>query len=354
MKTREIICRYQPTILRPPVSGQQLREQSTSNDSTTVNYWEKIWLDNITANKKHLGSFADYGLQNLYGKYKHRPVILAGSGPSLKFNAEKLKHRNGIPLISCLHNFHYFEDLELAPEFYVSLDAGPIVIDEISKGGKLSAEEYWEKTKDRTLVAFIGSDPELIKRWKGDIHVFNCPIPSQDYMKKVDAIEQFHAFFSTGGNVLGACLYLAKAYLGASTTIFVGADFSFGYDEKFHSWDDEFYDKNKGYCIRATDVFGNRVDTWQSYNNFKSWFDWVAMNVPGFYVNASEGGTMGAYPEGNISAYKVMDLSDAFDLFNMSDRTRRQAMEPSWNGDLRLGDKQDRPEELTGFNYVLY
>lgn len=354
MKKREIICNYQPYILRPPVSGQQLRENSTKNDSTTINHWEDIWLNNIAANKEHIGSFSSKGLQSLYGKYRHRPVILAGSGPSLKFNAEKLKDRNGIPLISCLHNFHYFEDIGVNPDFYVSLDAGPIVVSEVSKGGKLGADEYWERTKEHTLVAFIGSDPELVKKWKGDIHFYNCPIPSKDFMEKVDAIEHFHTFFSTGGNVLGAALYLAKAFLGCGPVIFMGADFSFGYDDKFHSWDDDTYDTTKGYCIKVTDVFGNRVDTWQSYKNFKDWFDWVAINVPGFYINASEGGTMGAYPDGNLAAFRIMDLADAIEMFNMSDRLQRQALEPEWNGDLRLGTKRDRPEELKGFNYVLY
>lgn len=354
MKKREIICNYQPYIIAPPVASKQLRDNSTKNDSTTIEHWQSTWLNNIRANKEHLGSFAGHGLQNLYGKFRHRPCILAGSGPSLKFNAEKLRDRGGIPLISCLHNFHYFEDLGVKPEYYVSLDAGPIVVSEVSTGGKLAEQEYWDRTEGHTLVAFIGSDPDLVKKWKGDIHFFNCPIPSQDYMNKVDEIEHFHTFFSTGGNVLGASLYLAKAFLGVGPTIFVGADFSFGYDQKFHSWDDPFYDKDKGYCVKAIDIFGNSVDTWQSYKNFKDWFDWVAINVPGLYINCTEGGTMGAYPQGNLAAYRIMDLVDAIDMFNMSDRLYRQAMTPTLDGDLRVPRDEERPDDLKGFNYVLY
>ena len=354
MKRREIICNYQPYILAPPVASVKLRENSTKNDSTTINHWQDIWLNNIRANKEQMGSFSANGLQNLYGRLRHRPAILAGSGPSLKYNAEKLRDRGGVPLISCLHNFHYFEDLEINADYYVSLDAGPIVVSEVTKSGKMSEEDYWQRTEKRKLVAFIGSDPDLIKKWRGEIYFFNCPIPSQDYMAKVDEIEHYHTFFSTGGNVLGAALYLAKAFLGVSTAVFIGADFCFGYDDKFHSWDDDTYDTSKGYCIKAVDVFGNRVDTWQSYKNFKDWFDWVAINVPGIYINASEGGTMGAYAEGNLAAYKIMDLSDALEMLNMSDRIYRQAMHPDWNGDLRLGKEQDRPEELNSFNYVLF
>lgn len=354
MRKREIVCNYQPYIVAPPIESKQLKTNSTQNDERTINYWEDIWLENIRANKEYLGSFAGHGLQSLFGKFRHRPAILAGSGPSLKYNAEKLRNTGGIPIISCLHNYHYFEDLGVKPEFYVSLDAGPIVLSELSKGGKLSEDEYWESTKNHKLVAYVGSNPELFKKWQGELYLFNCPIPKKEFMDKVDEIELFHTFFSTGGNVLGACLYLAKAYLGINDLIFVGADFCFGYDEKFHSWDDDYYDKNKGHCMKAVDVFGNRVDTWPSYKNFKDWFDWVAINVPGIYINATEGGTMGAYADGNIAAYRIMDLAAALDMFNMCDRMMRQAIHPDWNGDLRLGDKEERPEDLQGFNYVLF
>ena len=88
--------------------------------------------------------------------------MLAGSGPSLVYNGEKLKNRGDMPLISCLHNFHFFEDRDIKVDFYVTLDAGPITITEVSEGGKHDADWYWERTKDCTLVAFIGTHPDLI------------------------------------------------------------------------------------------------------------------------------------------------------------------------------------------------
>ena len=354
MKVREIVCEYQPYVLAPPVRSEQLRENSTRNDSATINHWEEIWLTNIRANKESVGSFADSGLQGVFGKYKHRPVILAGSGPSLKYNVDQLRDRGGIPLVSCLHNFHYFEDRGIAPEFYVTLDAGPITTSEVSVGGEKTAEEYWEISKDRTLIAFIGTDPTLIEKWQGKILWYSCPIPSKDYQEKCDAIEHFHTFVSCGGNVLGSCLYIAKAYLGSSTTIFIGADFCFE-GKKFHDWDDPTYDSGMGHCIRTVDVFGNGVKTWQSYKNFKDWFDWVALNVPGIYINCTEGGTFGAYPEGNIMQIKQMDLKDCLEMFNMSDKLQRQAMTPGWHGDLRIDPEvEERPADLQGFNYVLF
>ena len=327
MKIRSIICDYQPYINYNPIPPAQLRASSVSADEVTIEAWQEIWIKNIKANKEHFGSFRSKSLGNLFNQYYQRPVIVAGSGPSLKHNVAKLKDRAGIPLLSCLHNFHYFEDHGVEPEYYVSLDAGPVVIEEISEGGSRTPDEYWELTKDRKLIAFIGSNPELFKKWQGEIYLFNAPVPSAAYEEKVDEIEKFRINVSNGGNVLGACMYIAKAFLGSAITIFVGADFSFDQgDGKFHSWSSK-YDANKGYCVTAFDVFGNKVLTWASYLSFKHWFDWVATTIPGIFINCSEGGCLGSYPDGNLMQIRQMDLEKCIDMFSMSRHIKENVLD---------------------------
>lgn len=326
MKARvaNVILEYQPVINQLPVPKQDLYRRACSNDESTVNHWREIWLRQIRENKKRFGSFHDHSVFKVFGKYKHGAAIVAGSGPSLKVNAHKLKDRKGVPLISCLHNFHYFEELDLAPEFYCSLDAGyDITVEEVTEGGTKDEEWYWERSKDRTLVAYVGTSPKLLEKWRGEILFFNSALPAQDLMDELDSIEPFKVFFSTGGNVLGACLYLAKAILGCFSIVFTGADFSFGYpdvkdgrvDHRFHPWSSK-YDKTLGTTARVTDVFGNKVHTWPSYFNFKAYFDWFSSNVPGYYVNASEGGCLGSYDSGNIDTFEYMSLEDAIKQFN--------------------------------------
>lgn len=328
VRKAEISLYYQPLINEPPVPPAALYKQAASNDDGTINFWKDIWLGNITANKQHFGSFANYSIGQEFKKHQHKPIIIAGSGPSLKVNAEELKKRGTIPLVSCLHNFHFFEDLGLNPEYYVSLDAGNVVLEEIAEGGSKTPEEYWEMTKDRTLIAFIGSPPELFKKWKGRVLLFNAPIPAPELVAKIDAVEPFNCFLSTGGNVLGACLYFAKAVLAAGQIVFIGADFSFGYNEKFHAWDSK-YDLNKGQIMRVTDVFGNKVSTWPSYYGFKSYFDSVTLRLPGIYYNCTEGGCLGAYSEGNISSFKYLNLSDCLKTFNLVDDISEQMENPT-------------------------
>lgn len=324
----EIELEYQPLIPGPPAQPRELYQSACSNDAVTIDNWAKIWVDNIKANRARVGDFADSGVGKLFGAFQHRACVIAGSGPSLKVNGGQLAERRGLPLISCLHNFHFFEDCGVKPDFYVSLDAGEVVLEEVSEGGKLTPDEYWERTKDHTLVAYIGSHPKLAEKWKGKIYWFNAGLPKGPVKDEADAAAGFHTMLGSGGNVLGACLYLAKGILGCPMVAFVGADFSFGYDNKFHGWNSK-YDGKLGQCLRVTDVYGVKRNTWQSYHNFKCWFEYVASSVPGVYVNCTEGGILGAYDAGNIAQFRYMDLAQFMDMVTMNEHLRGQCEKPS-------------------------
>lgn len=314
IRKEEIFLEFQPYVEAPPVAPGALHQQACQNDGVTIDSWRKQWIDNIRENHKRFGPFKEHSLGQLRGLMAYRPCIVAGSGPSLKHNVDKLKDRGQMGLISCLHNFHFMEDHDAAPDFYVTLDAGPITVGEVTEGGTKDEEWYWERTKERTLLAYVGTHPTLLEKWRGKIYFYSAPIPDEAYQVAVKEIEAFGNPVSSGGNVFGCATYIAKVYMGANPIIFVGASFSFGYNEKFHSWDSK-YDKDLGHFVRATDIFGNKVKTWQSYHNFKCWFDRTAMVVPGIWINASEGGTLGAYPEGNIRAIEQMTLDSVYEMY---------------------------------------
>lgn len=323
----EITLDYQNYIEAPPYTGEQLYGNASKNDGVTVNAWRSTWISQIKTNKKRFKSFKDHGVGKLFNQYALRPCIIAGAGPSLKFNGHLLKERGDIPLISCLHNFHFFEDRDIKVDYYVTLDAGDVTIGEVSEGGEHEPQWYWDRTKDKTLIAYIGTNPTLLDKWQGEVLFYNCPVPDDEFKKELDEIEPFYTYVSTGGNVLGASLYLAKGIFGANPICFVGADFCFSYDKKFHAWDSK-YDANLGNVMRTVDVYGNKVLSWASYLGFKSWFEFVAMRVPGIYINCTEGGTFGAYPEGNIMAVKQMELSDFFEMYSLNRHIKDQSLKP--------------------------
>lgn len=323
----EIDLEYQNYIEAPPYTGEQLYSNASKNDGVTVNAWRGTWLSQIKTNKKAFKSFKDHGVGKLFDQYSKRPCIIAGAGPSLKHNGHLLKDRGDIPLISCLHNFHFFEDRDVEVDYYVTLDAGDVTIGEVSEGGEHEPEWYWERTKNKKLIAYIGTNPTLLSKWQGEIYFYNCPVPDEAFKKEIEEIEPFFTYVSTGGNVLGACLYLAKGIMGANPIAFVGADFCFSYDKKFHGWNSK-YDANLGHVSRTVDVFGNKVLSWASYLGFKSWFEFVATRVPGIYINCTEGGTFGAYPEGNLMAIKQMALADFFEMYSLNKHIKDQSLEP--------------------------
>lgn len=326
----EIFLEYQPYIDNPPVPHSHLRAQSTSNDEVTVTSWKPTWLKNVKENLEKYGAFNKNSIAEIFRKFEHKPCIVAGSGPSLKENAKELRDKADVPMISCLHNFHFFHDNDIKPDFYVTLDAGEVTVEEVYEGGSKTPDEYWAATKDHTLLCYIATSPRLLAKWQGRILFFNCPVPDLDYMDQITAMDPFYQWVSTGGNVLGASLYIAKAFLGCNITALIGADFSFSYKNNFHGWDSK-YDKNLGHYMKVTDVFGVKVKTWQSYYNFKSWFDWVACMVPGIYINCSEGGCFGAYPEGNIRQIMQVPLKEFLKMINLHGHMRSQVEDPSEN-----------------------
>ena len=327
IRSVEMDFEYLNTLDKPPMNPQQLHQSAASNDDHTIKAWRDTWIKNMKANHEEFGPFCDKGIGKLFGRYNLKPAIIAGSGPSLANNIEDLKDKGDIPVVSCLHNFHYMVDNNIDVDFFVSLDAGKVTIEEISEGGQHPHEHYVKASKDHTLCAFIGSDTDLIRSWQGKILWFNCPIPDQQCKEAYDAVEVFHHFVSNGGNVLGACLYIAKAYCGANPIAYVGADFSFGYKKQFHPWDSK-YDKDLGHHLRTVDCYGNKVYTWQSYLGFKQWHDSISMRVPGEWINCSEGGTYGVYPEGLIKTIRHKPLKEFIQGYNLYNQMRYQAEHP--------------------------
>lgn len=321
LKTIEIDLVYQPTIDGPPQSQGNLFEKAAANDKPTVEAWRNIWVDLTKKAKDRFGSFADKSIGKLHGINRHKPCVVIGSGPSLKNSIDALRENSKLEhpvmTVSCLHNFGYFEDEGFHSDYYLTLDSGSIVVADVFEGRKEPPEYYWERTKGKTLLATVATQPELFDLWQGEIYLFNVPIPDLEVQKALQDIEKFTHYIAPGGNALGGCFYVAKAIFGSDPILIVGADFCFDYNNQFHSYKTH-YDTLGGY-IMWPDVYGIPRKTWQSYLNFKYWFDHIACSVPGHYVSCSEG-LLGAYHGGNIRQFKYMPLKDALLPYWMSER----------------------------------
>jgi len=331
MRTSNIILELQPYTSQIAFTPKQMYANACSADNETLARWLDTWLSNISDNQKRFGPFKDNSVGNLWRSKEGLPCIIAGAGPSLTNNIHLLKDRPAwLPLVSCLHSFHAMEDADARVDYYVTLDAGAdITTEEVTEGAKKPEIEYWEKTKEKTLIAFIGTSPKLIEKWQGKILWYNAPIPGGKFKEECDKIEPFNCWVSNGGHVLGAAFYIAKAWLGCPTSIFIGADFAFSNRDKirFHAWDSK-YDENIGQTIRWVDIWGNSVKTWPSYWNFAQWWAWVSKTLPGIYINCSEDGILGAFREGNLDSIQQRSLAQMLEIYKMHDRFEHQATKP--------------------------
>lgn len=333
---RIITLKFQNYIPKPPNTKDQLQQTYSASDSITIETWFEEWKINKLHNMANYDVLKNTGMKE-YKKWISKPVIIAGSGPSLKYNAELLKERNEIGLVSALHNFGFFESIGVKPDYYINLDAGDVTMPECAEGNAevyekmkdlslfnkiayLDEIKWWDKTKDHTLITALHGNPQLHKRWQGRMIWINTSLPQLDEEINHPTLNKFNLIYQTGGNTLGACHYHAKAILGGNPVVFVGADFAFSNDNHFHAWDSP-YDKKVSGIMKCTDIFGNHCLTWPSYYGFKCWFEFIAMggkgNAPGSYINCTEGGILGAYPEGNIIQIRQKTLKSVLTEYNL-------------------------------------
>jgi hypothetical protein len=313
IKTIDIDVTYRPLIDRPPETQGNLFQRAASNDTATVERWRDIWVEYAKKTKERFGSFADRSIGKLYGVNRMKPVIICGSGPSLKSSIDALKENanseHPVMVVSCLHNFGYFQDEGFHAYYYMTLDSGEITVADVFEGRKEAPEHYWNATKGKKLLATISTHPKLFDLWQGDIILFNVMIPNLEIQTKLQEVERFTHYVSPGGNALGGCFYAAKAIFCSDPVMFVGADFCFDTNNQFHSYKTH-YDDLGGYVMWPSVFSEINRKTWASYLNFKFFFDHCAMKIPGTYINCSEG-LLGAYPEGNLKQFKYCSLKDA-------------------------------------------
>lgn len=325
----ELDLEYQNPIRMSPVTPERAQSAAASSDTKTIEFWRRTWIRNVAENKRLFGSFAENGIHKLYNQLRLKPCIVIGAGPSLKHYAKylrpfeedgrKFEGNPGLPVISCLHNFAYLTDLGVKVDYWITLDAGDIVIEEMFEGGTQEKEFYREASKSQKLLSVMVTHPYLFENWKGEVVWFNSVMPDKGLCDEIDAVECYGPTVSSGGNVLGAAMYVAKAFMGANPIIFMGADFSFSHERKFHAWNSP-YDV-VGQVMQAVDIYGMKVPTWQSYYNFKLWFDSKVLTVPGEYINCSDG-IFGAYPDGNIIQVKQAHIETVLEGYRCNTRIK--------------------------------
>lgn len=333
------ICRRTLIDVQPePGEAEQMGKEFESSNDITLWSWRKDWVENTGKNLEYFKYFnRDHSVKVFHNELMNKPIILVGAGPSLQRNYEylKLAKEQGIPIMAAHHCLMYFADLEIKPDFVVALDAGK-TWDEYFAFGKMDV-------KDIPLLCDQTCNHEQIKQWQGPVFFYKSAQPDKGNIAKflkmeldriIDPSKQ-GSIVEVGGHVMGAMVSLARGIMCANTIIFAGADYCFGLDGKFYPFDYKIDQVVDGASFGAPgkelpapppmqgniyDIFGRLVGTSGSYLSFKNVMDYgIKANVHHAwmngvdleFINACEGGALGALRGGNSMWMRYLRLEDA-------------------------------------------
>lgn len=333
------ICRRPLIDVTPePGEAEQMAKSFEDSNDITLYSWRNDWLENTKKNLAHYKYFnRDHSVKVFHNELVGQPIILVGAGPSLQGNYKALlaAKEAGIPIMAAHHCMMYFADLGIKPDFVVALDAGKTWTEYFAHG-KMDVSNI-------PLLCDQTCNHEQIKEWSGPVFFFKSAHPDKGSVAKflkmeldriIDPLKQ-GSIIEVGGHVMGAMLSLARGIMVANTIIFAGADYCFRQDGKFYPFDykiDQVVDgenfgapgkelpappPQEGFIF---DLFGNMVGTSGSYLSFKNVMDYgIKQNVQQAwsqgqdleFINACEGGALGALKGGNSMWMRYLRLEDA-------------------------------------------
>jgi len=262
--------------------------------------WFPLWIPNIRDNLSRVGEFRSvYGL-----KQKGKTAILVGGGPSLRKNVDKLKdvNRDEVVIVTSAHSLKYLLEHGVKPDYVFVLDAKDVQADWCDIG-----------ETDIPLIMEVGCSPKILEKWKGPVYFFRGN--SREDFPELYKDTDFSDMVYSGGNVMSCALYWALVVAGYKRIVFVGHDYSNSVNHGVEyadgsidmgEGDDSFQD----YMI-ACDVEGLGVTTLARMMEYKIWSELLMkkyINVD--FVNATEGGIFGVYPQGQLNYFRFAKLSE--------------------------------------------
>lgn len=310
------------------------KESKRVNDVTLYS-WRNDWIKNTKENIKHFGYFnRDHSVKVFAEELREKPIIIVAAGPSLELNIHYLREAKeaGIPIMATSHAYMYLAnpEINIKPDFVSILDAGSQWI------------EYVDTPMDSSDIPLLAEqcvNLDHLKVWKGPIYFYKALYPTdeksigkllQEELNRIVPYEKSGAKINVGGHITATSLVLGVTLMKANKVILVGCDYAFTTDDKFYPFQKTKmeYEIDKPSTPEkhgmVWDILGQSVWTNSSYLHFKNVLDeiikqqiihsWSSYGTPAPYefefVNATEGGILGAFEHGNSKYMRYMRLED--------------------------------------------
>jgi len=283
----------------------QERHALSNTFTESSGYWESNMFNNsdCVSNSYRISKFSD--------KFKSKPIIVVGAGPSLDKNIQLLKKiKDKAVIISGYTALRALYNNDIRPHFVVVVDSKqpiyqycyndiPVIYTPLISNQFLS-HHVSEK------IVFVG-ESEAVSR-----QIF------KDSFTENDIVE-------VGGTVALPAVDIAVK-MGGNPVILIGQDLAF-YDENTHAkgtyYDDSIadYERNKQFCHNAKkmikgrkfeidDIYGNKVYTDLAFRIYATWLEeyFFKNKDRTKFINATEGGILKKHVE-------IMDLRDVESVF---------------------------------------
>ncbi len=240
-------------------------------DVNTITKFSKVWLSNTIDNISavNAGSKA-YLLSDLAGKYFGQTALIAGAGPSLSDNIEKIQHnRDKFVIFAVNKTVKYLLQNGITPDFVVCLDARNM---NKTLGGLENNFTHVNAIVD------IRTDKEIMN--KGFNKIFFNFSETDFFIKKLAKYNNFMKFYESGGSASTFAL-VSAVKMGFSKVVLAGIDLAFkdniiySYGEAMQrvSQTEIIVDKVKKNILQVKSVNGGLVYTREDYEAFISHFE---------------------------------------------------------------------------------
>ena len=228
-------------------------------DNTILRY-KYLWFETELQNLYFLKD--GYNMANFKDCFKDKPVVVVSAGPSLNKNVKLLKKIQGKVIILCAFSAAKVLEKEgIKPDFLTSIDSL-----------QYGLSEY---ESNIPLIICHNGNKELMKEHRAEkiIHIsYSIPLILLKDKLMSDNLKELNKY-GIGGDVSYFTVMTAK-FLGASTIILIGQDYSWVDNENAHAHGTvhkktEIYKQYHKGTMEKEDVNGNKVYTNEVFWNYK-------------------------------------------------------------------------------------
>ena len=241
-------------------------------DISTIAKFSKKWLFNSIDNIAYANLNDIYLLSDLENKFYGKTALIAGAGPSLADNIEKIKtNRDKLVIFALNKNSEYLQKEGIIPDFIVSLDA------ENMDRTLSNLDSFISKTN---AIIDVRTDSDIVtKPFKKIFMNFSA---TDFFIKKVSKYNSYMKFYETGGT--SSTFALASAIkMGFAKIILAGVDLAFkenviytnGETMKRVSQEVMVVDNIKKKLVQVKSVNGGYVSTRDDYQAFIQHFETI-------------------------------------------------------------------------------